>query len=84
MHPFSLTDPALTGRPWSPDHLLDRDVAFVVTTGHTADETSQYPPEARLLADPRLAAFRRVGSWKQHHRRWYTLFARADGDPRIP
>ncbi len=84
MHPFSLTDPVLTGRPWAPHHLLDRDVAYVVTTGHTAEESSQYPAETRLLTDPRLAGFRRIAAWNQHHRRWYTLFARADCVPRLP
>ncbi len=79
MHPFSLTDPVLTGRPWSIDHLLGHDVQFVVTTGRSADEPIQYTAEKRLLADPRLADFAAAGTWNQHHRRWYTLFAAQPG-----
>lgn len=84
MHPFSLTDPALTGQRWSVDHLLDRDVGFVVTTGHSPEETSQYTAETRLLRDPRLADFVAAGAWNQHARRWYTLFVRKDLNPAVP
>lgn len=80
IHPYSLTDPHLTGKPFDVDHLLARDPAFLVTTAMTREALpTSYPQEKTLLADarvegryvPRTVAF-------QHFRRWYRLWVRED------
>ncbi|MFN7143301.1 MAG: hypothetical protein ACK4YP_05960, partial [Myxococcota bacterium] len=83
IHPFSLTDPRLTGKPFDDDYLLDRNVAFLVTTATTREKLPTiYPPERALLADPRVRGrFTRATVARQHHRRLYTLWVRDDVVP---
>lgn len=79
MHPWSLTDPHLTGRPFDRDHLLDRDVAFIVTTGKEPGQATAYAVETLLLRDPRVnGRFVAFGEYRQHRRRHYTGWARED------
>lgn len=79
IHPWSLTDPRLTGKPFDFDYLLDRDVAFLVTTGKEPGQVTDYGVERRLLRDPRVRdRFVSFGEFHQHRRRYYTGWVRRD------
>ncbi|MFZ5480209.1 MAG: hypothetical protein ACOZNI_25825 [Myxococcota bacterium] len=72
IHDHSLTEPRLTGKPFDYAWLLDRDVAFLVTTTMQDDQfPTAYVPEKRLL---KLRAWEHAGTWKQHHRRYFHLW----------
>lgn len=80
IHDYSLTEPRLTGKPFDLGWVLDHEPAFIVTT---ATEEAKFPTiyrqERRLLDSPRVrGAFTRVATVKQHHRRFFLLWARAD------
>ncbi len=83
IHPYSLTDPHLTGKPFDLDYVLSRDPAFLVTTATTPDDLPTiYPSERTLLRDPRVhGRYTQISTAKQHFRRWYALWARADIAP---
>jgi len=83
IHPFSLTEPRLTGKTFDLDFLLGRDPAALVTTVMTEEEwPTSYPEERRLLRDARVKArFRPVRDAVQHHRRHYRLWLREDVGP---
>lgn len=76
IHPYSLTDPTLTGHVFDLDHILDRDVAFLVTTGKTVGEDTVYPEEKRLLADRRVRGrLVRGAQVQQHYGRFFTVWS---------
>ena len=76
IHPYSLTDPALTGRAFDLDHVLDRDVYALVTTGKALGEDTVYLEERRLLLDPRVRRrFERGVQVRQHEGRYFTLWS---------
>lgn len=81
IHPYSLTDPALTGKPLDLDHVLAVNPRWIVTTGDSLDELpSRYGSEKLLLADRRVRGhYTRTVDVKQHHKRFYALWTR---DPR--
>ncbi len=78
IHPYSLTDPALTGKPFDLDHVLAVPPRWIVTTGDSREELpSRYGTEKQLLADPRVRGhYTRTREVKQHHKRFYTLWTR--------
>ncbi len=80
IHPFSLTDPRLTGKRFDVEYVLGRDPAFLVTTATTPEELPTiYQQERTLLRDARVADhFHRHSVAKQHYRRWYALWVRDD------
>lgn len=80
IHPFSLTDPVLTGKRFDLDHVLAVDPTWIVTTADTPEGLpTKYTEERALLADPRvLGHYVRGPDARQHHRRWYALWTRAD------
>jgi hypothetical protein len=72
IHDYSLTEPRLTGRPFDYDWLLARDVRFLVTTTMEDDDfPTAYRPERKLL---QRLDWTHVGTWKQHHRRFFHLW----------
>jgi hypothetical protein len=80
IHPYSLTDPRLTGKRFDVDYLMARDPAFLVTTAMTKEALpSSYAQEKTLLADARVRG-RYVPRTLalQHYRRWYRLWVRED------
>lgn len=80
IHPYSLTDPRLTGKRFDLDYVLGRDPAFLVTTAFTTEELpTVYAPERTLLRDRRVAGrYTRTEVARQHHRRFYALWVRDD------
>ncbi|MDP2311240.1 MAG: hypothetical protein Q8P18_34790 [Pseudomonadota bacterium] len=80
IHPYSLTDPRLTGKRFDVDYVLGHEPAFLVTTATTPEELPTiYGPERTLLHDARVAGhFEQVEVAWQHHRRWYALWVRED------
>jgi hypothetical protein len=76
IHPYSLTDPTLTGKPFPFARFDHPD--FLVTTAMTEEELpTSYGLERRLLA--RLGAgVVAVLDEKQHHRRYYRLWVSRD------
>lgn len=80
IHPYSLTDPHLTGKPLDVAYLLGHEPAFLVTTATTPELLPTiYGPERTLLRDARVAGHYTEAdvAW-QHHRRWYALWVRDD------
>jgi arabinofuranosyltransferase len=80
IHPYSLTDPHLTGKRFDVDHVLANDPAAIVTTAMTVEELpSSYPQDKQVLRDPRVKGRYVVQETaKQHHRRYFQLWLRAD------
>jgi arabinofuranosyltransferase len=80
IHPFSLTDPRLTGKPFDLDYVLGKAPAFLVTTATTPEELPTiYAPERSLLRDPRVAGkYVHAQDAYQHYRRWYSVWVRDD------
>jgi hypothetical protein len=80
IHPFSLTDPHLTGKRFDVDYVLGHDPAWIVTTANGKDALpTMYPEERALLRDPRVKGHFTEGTVaEQHHRRWYALWTRDD------
>lgn len=80
IHPFSLTDPVLTGKRFNLDHVLAVDPTWIVTTADTPEGLpTKYTEERALLADPRVRGhYARGPDARQHHRRWYTLWTREE------
>jgi hypothetical protein len=80
IHPYSLTDPHLTGKRFDVDYLVAKDPAWIVTTAHDdRDLPTMYPEEKKLLADPRVKDhYVRTAKARQHARRTYALWERAD------
>lgn len=83
IHPYSLTAPWLTGKRFDAARVFALDPAFFVTTVLDESELpTAYPEERRLLRDRRIRGrFREIGTVKQHHRRFFTLWARDDREP---
>ena len=75
IHPYSLTDPALTGHTFDVDHILDREVAFLVTIAKVPGEDTVYVEEKRLLRDRRLRGFVRGPQVEQHQGRYFTVWS---------
>lgn len=85
IHPYSLTEPRLTGQPADLDFWTDRDVSFVVTTAKTRGPDTAYPVERSLLQHAAVRGrFLRFGTFRQHHRRFYVGWVRADLRDRVP
>jgi arabinofuranosyltransferase len=80
IHPYSLTDPRLTGKRFDVDYVLGHEPAFLVTTATTPEELPTiYAPERTLLRDARVKGrFSQAEVAWQHHRRWYALWVRDD------
>lgn len=78
IHPYSLTDPALTGKPFDLDHVLAVDPRWIVTTADSVEELpTRYGSEKLLLADRRVRGrYTRTADAKQHHKRFYALWTR--------
>ncbi len=83
IHPFSLTDPVLTGKRFDVNHVLAVHPTWIVTTADSEDELpTRYVEERILLSDPRVRDhFVRGPDARQHHRRWYALWTRTGAAP---